>query len=74
EFRVQDNGIGIDEAEQEKVFEIFLKLHGRQEYEGSGIGLAVCKKIVMKHGGVLTLESKKDEGSTFIFYIPEKQV
>lgn len=69
-FSIQDNGIGIPEEYQKKVFEMFRRLHTRDEYEGTGIGLATCKKIVERHGGDIWLESKKDIGTTFYFSIP----
>lgn len=73
QIQVQDNGIGFDEEYIERVFKPFERLHGQGEYEGSGIGLSVCRKIVERHGGTLGAKSKSGEGATFIVTLPKQQ-
>jgi signal transduction histidine kinase len=70
EIRVTDNGIGFDEKYLDRIFNVFQRLHGRGTYEGTGIGLAVCRKIVERHGGTITAHSRENEGSAFVVTLP----
>ncbi len=70
---VQDNGIGFEEEYLEKIFAVFQRLHGRSEYEGTGVGLAVCRRITDRHAGLITAQSKLGEGSIFIVILPIDQ-
>ncbi|RYY91680.1 MAG: hybrid sensor histidine kinase/response regulator, partial [Chitinophagaceae bacterium] len=70
---LSDNGIGFDEQYANKIFTIFQRLHSREKYDGTGIGLAITKKIVDRHNGIVTAHSKEGEGSTFVIVLPLRQ-
>lgn len=70
---IKDNGVGFDEKYLDRLFKPFYRLHSKQEFEGTGMGTAICEKIIKRHGGNLTAKSQLGVGSTFIFTLPEKQ-
>jgi signal transduction histidine kinase len=73
EISVQDNGIGLDEKFSERIFIPLERLHGISEYEGTGIGLAICRKIVSRHGRKISVKSQLGEGATFTVTLPKRQ-
>ena len=73
EIRVEDNGIGFETKYLDRIFAPFQRLHTRQQYEGSGMGLAICRKIVERHKGKITASSVPGQGATFVITLPVKQ-
>ena len=71
---IRDNGIGFDEKYLDRIFQVFQRLHGRNEFEGSGVGLAICRKIVERHNGTITAHSRPSEGATFFVTLPIRQL
>jgi two-component system sensor histidine kinase/response regulator len=69
-FGVSDNGLGIDKANLERVFEVFKRCHSRARFDGTGVGLSICKKIVERHGGKISATSEPGTGSTLSFTLP----
>jgi signal transduction histidine kinase len=72
-IRVTDNGIGFEPEYAERIFELFQRLHGRDQYDGTGIGLGMCRRIVTRHGGTITAEGLPGDGATFIVTLPLTQ-
>jgi light-regulated signal transduction histidine kinase (bacteriophytochrome) len=69
---ITDNGIGFDNRQSQEIFKVFKRLHNYQEFEGTGVGLSICKKIVEKHGGLIMAKGELDKGATFIMILPER--
>ncbi len=69
-IEVADNGIGFDEKYLDRIFQVFQRLHGKSHYVGTGVGLAICEKVVTNHGGIITASSQPDQGTTFVIYLP----
>ncbi|MBE9461437.1 hypothetical protein IEE83_06040 [Dyadobacter sp. UP-52] len=70
-IEVADNGIGFDQKYADRIFQVFQRLHGRSEFAGTGIGLAICEKVASNHGGAISATSQPGNGATFIIYLPE---
>jgi len=73
EIKLRDNGIGFDIKYLNRILRPFQRLHSREKFKGSGMGLAICQKIILRHGGTLTAISSHEQGSTFIIILPDKQ-
>jgi signal transduction histidine kinase len=73
EIEIEDSGIGFDEKQLERILAPFKRLHSRNTFDGTGIGLAICRKIIERHGGTITARSEPDQGSTFIVALPLEQ-
>jgi two-component system CheB/CheR fusion protein len=71
---ISDNGIGFDDQYMDRIFTIFQRLHPRENYDGTGIGLAIAKKIIEKHGGAITASGRDGAGATFDLYLPYKTI
>ena len=71
---VVDNGIGFDEKYLDRIFTVFQRLHKKGEYEGTGVGLAICRKIVDRHNGTITARSSLGQGTTFVVTLPVRQL
>jgi signal transduction histidine kinase len=69
-FRVADNGIGVPEDQANRIFQVFQRLHTREEYPGTGIGLALCKRVIEQYGGEIGAEANPQGGTVFVFTIP----
>jgi light-regulated signal transduction histidine kinase (bacteriophytochrome) len=72
-INIADNGIGFDPQYTDKIFQIFQRLHGRSEYEGTGIGLAICRRIMENHHGMIRATGQPDQGATFTLVMPVSQ-
>jgi light-regulated signal transduction histidine kinase (bacteriophytochrome) len=70
---VKDNGIGLDSQYSDKFFDMFQRLHGRSDYPGTGVDLAICRKTVVRHGGEIWVDPQPGQGSTFYFTMPKSQ-
>lgn len=73
-IRVRDEGIGFDPQYVERIFQVFQRLHGKQEYAGTGVGLAICQQVARNHGGDITATSSPSQGASFWVYLPAESV